>query len=103
MAGAGAPEGVGGEFFVAGVVVAPPADAAVAGSAGIGSDLVHGVFAEELFAIPIAFAKHEPADVGARAGGVVAAAPGADQGKAIDGEGLRVADGPFAVGHPDGA
>ena len=101
MTSARAPESIFGQFLIPAVVVAPPADAAVAGSVGVRGDLSNRLFAQKLFSIPITPTKHQPAHMGRRTGRVVAAAPGANQWQTIDRKRLPIADGPFAVGHPD--
>jgi hypothetical protein len=103
MARACAAVRVAGQFGVRVIVVAPPADTAVARGAHIAGDLPHGVGTDEPAVVPIAFAEHEPPDTRGRTGRIVAAAPGADQRQPIDNRGLVIADGPFVVRHADGS
>ena len=101
IAGPGAVVGVLGQLGITAVGVGPEAHAAMAGQAGVARDLAHRLLAEDLFAVPVAFAEQEPADAGHGPCGITAAAPARDQRQAVDRERLAVADRPFFVGNAD--
>jgi hypothetical protein len=75
----------------------------MARQAGVSRYLAHGLFAENLFAVPVAFAEHEPADACHGPRGVTSAAPASDQWQAIDCECFAVAHGPILIARADGS
>src|SRR5262249_21522116 len=101
IAGPGAVVGVLGQLGITSAGVGPEADAAMAGQPGVARYLAHRLLAQDLFAVPIAFAEQEPAQPCHGPCGITAATPPPDQGQAINLERLVVADRPVPVADAD--